>query len=690
MSQTFPQPTWHWGSRRQKYYYYDLRQDDLVYEDGFRVKRPNHIAQGALVNFTAQRHPSKPGYSRSTPVQPQNDNGYNRQQPKTYGTHHGALPSSSTEDVSGRHLTVRRPSQQCATAQMNADLTNLESSTIGMPENKATHPANAPQQGPEYIHNLKSESFTSAYQPSPSSAYFNKTMVSDNLIHPALVRQDAAAHTVLSPPPGDTERLFHAFKKRSSSFFAVGRVFLVLWSEPVGDSNLANIEPGTSLGRYGEHVLSKVRRFVVIREGKNYCSALPILSYGKRGVSKLGVNKSEHTIVHTGKESPPALPAEKPHRDEQGMRSPAIRVTPDNTIDKLDPLSRLHFARVHTIEQNIKVMSFGMVHEKSRASLLHHFRDVWTDTMDGPQSAPSKNSALGTTQATATQASVARQVRSTTDFLRTTQLRSARYDGSENESLKDEGDDSESEADSTIADTAGKTARPPKVTDEDTPSESSDRGNDLLDTSSQKHESFYTAIGAQATQRDLRDDRESKLGLPVPTWDPEGSANSTDDASDSSREEVISQAQGSITDLFRAAKLHNGRPYQPIGGETGFDNRPDPSIFTDEGYCSLNRSSKDGVQGGRNKEHDDDDIQSIRTDNRDTEMALETKTKFAAFFAEELIRSLELSNQKVSKAYASAVSTLPKLLHEFSVMIEHRARPGFEERAVSFVRHRRV
>jgi hypothetical protein len=51
-------------------------------------------------------------------------------------------------------------------------------------------------------------------------------------------------------------------------------------------------------------VHSKVRWFVVIREGGYHCGALPIATYGGQGVAKRGVVKSEHGIIHTGKNIP--------------------------------------------------------------------------------------------------------------------------------------------------------------------------------------------------------------------------------------------------------------------------------------------------------------------------------------------------------------------------------------------------
>lgn len=104
-------------------------------------------------------------------------------------------------------------------------------------------------------------------------------------------------------------------------------MFITLWTEPLGETNtkVIEIEPNGRNGRndkaisavrFGERVYSKVRRFVVIREGSQCCSALPIVSYGKQGVGKEGVKKSDHCIIYTGRTAPEPMPSECPTQVE--------------------------------------------------------------------------------------------------------------------------------------------------------------------------------------------------------------------------------------------------------------------------------------------------------------------------------------------------------------------------------------
>jgi hypothetical protein len=130
--------------------------------------------------------------------------------------------------------------------------------------------------------------------------------------------------------PELTDTLFKTYKVRSrpKDFFKLGRVFLVLWSEPAGGtSRITSWERGTVINHLGERVFSKVRRFVVIREGGTYCNALPINTYTGKGVAKPSVNKSEHVIVYTGSKAPGPTKAEMPtRRGEAPMQSIPIQV----------------------------------------------------------------------------------------------------------------------------------------------------------------------------------------------------------------------------------------------------------------------------------------------------------------------------------------------------------------------------
>lgn len=135
-------------------------------------------------------------------------------------------------------------------------------------------------------------------------------------------------------------------------------------------------EPGTTNTRFSERVHSKVQLFVVTREGDNYCSTLPIVSYSRRGVAKPGLNKSKHSIIYSSRNSPLEAGNEALGRHKAGIRPNAICGNLDDRADPLHMMSRLDYGKVYTIQHNIKIKSYSVVHHSSPAALRHQSFNV--------------------------------------------------------------------------------------------------------------------------------------------------------------------------------------------------------------------------------------------------------------------------------------------------------------------------
>jgi hypothetical protein len=91
------------------------------------------------------------------------------------------------------------------------------------------------------------------------------------------------------------------------------------------------------------------------------------LTYGYQGTNKPGVKAEYHAMIYTGREVPSSLPG------EQLVRR-AVRVEPSSPEEKLDPKSRVNYAKVYTIEHNIRVCFIGKIHADSRATFETDFR----------------------------------------------------------------------------------------------------------------------------------------------------------------------------------------------------------------------------------------------------------------------------------------------------------------------------
>jgi hypothetical protein len=105
------------------------------------------------------------------------------------------------------------------------------------------------------------------------------------------------------------------------------------------------------------------------------------MTYNRQGVTKPGLSKWQHAIAYTSKE-PELLPGEEPAEGEYGMMA-AIRVKPKSRQEKLQKESRINFAKIYTVEHNVKVCEFGDVHEKHLGTLRKQWKYVLDCDING-------------------------------------------------------------------------------------------------------------------------------------------------------------------------------------------------------------------------------------------------------------------------------------------------------------------
>jgi hypothetical protein len=98
----------------------------------------------------------------------------------------------------------------------------------------------------------------------------------------------------------------------------------------------------------------------------------PILTYQYQGTSKWGVKREEHAIIYTG-EYPPY-----PIDGEDDLTKGAIRVIPRTPRDKLDPASRVNYAKIYTVEHNVKVQFIGSIAPEDRYRFNTDFDATWS------------------------------------------------------------------------------------------------------------------------------------------------------------------------------------------------------------------------------------------------------------------------------------------------------------------------
>ncbi|KAJ3567076.1 hypothetical protein NPX13_g6895 [Xylaria arbuscula] len=151
--------------------------------------------------------------------------------------------------------------------------------------------------------------------------------------------------------------------QKPSRFFRVGRCFVTRWVEPrsslLSGQSTADITQKTDLY---SGLFTKMRRFIVIREGSHCAWCVPIHTYEGRGVTKADIKLRDHSkIYRIGNPEPEA---------EFPLRQPiCIAIEGESEFHRLHPASLVNFGKIHTIEHDVSVMNIGYVPKSHLARL---------------------------------------------------------------------------------------------------------------------------------------------------------------------------------------------------------------------------------------------------------------------------------------------------------------------------------
>jgi hypothetical protein len=173
-----------------------------------------------------------------------------------------------------------------------------------------------------------------------------------------------------------------------SDFFTLGRVFAVVWSEPLSESgsqsrpHSRNSTPGLpriSNDGFGTQMYSQKRRMIVVRCKRGCSWAVPICSYRHQGCFKPGIEVTAHAIAYM--QGTQAQLLRRTENDGIQLREsiePAsgmnpIEIIPANSYQRLSTSSRINFSKVQTIEHMVKVQDIGVVSPRSLNDLLQYF-----------------------------------------------------------------------------------------------------------------------------------------------------------------------------------------------------------------------------------------------------------------------------------------------------------------------------
>ncbi|OQN98508.1 hypothetical protein B0A48_15769 [Cryoendolithus antarcticus] len=340
---------WIWSDNLGKYYQYTGRPDVIITSDGVRLP-VSALSAPRILPGPATARPIPGSDLSSTSVEPG---------PRRDGFDPSRLSTSPKYYTTGRVSSLAE---------------GMDAMTLSTPR---TEPNSAVHRGVD-----RQTRIQSAIKFEPK----------EDITQPDLYRKGVRAYGKLVATESEDNEEFldpaYRVRKQATKFFVLGKVFLVLWAEPASANSFVTrlYTGGVIPGRHKERIFTKVRRFVVIRAGDRSCSALPILTYDHQGAKKRLLNASENGIIFTGK----AVPAGAPR--VPGLLDQPIRVNADDPTDKLDVESLIHYGKVYTIEHNIKVKPFGMVHDNSVQPLLQQFSNVWVYRVGLPLANPNPSS----------------------------------------------------------------------------------------------------------------------------------------------------------------------------------------------------------------------------------------------------------------------------------------------------------
>ncbi|KAK0625840.1 hypothetical protein B0T14DRAFT_424981, partial [Immersiella caudata] len=150
-------------------------------------------------------------------------------------------------------------------------------------------------------------------------------------------------------------------------FFTISVVFVAVWfeaSEPERLWTQENPEWTHQCPAYhGERPHVRLRKFVVVRVRLNHslCFGITFFEQGVPHRYRHGHGGDYVVLYSHGKEPP------KPHVNEDTVWDPISLVTEERIT--VSPTARLDCARIHTLEDRVKVRKIGSVHPKSLPAL---------------------------------------------------------------------------------------------------------------------------------------------------------------------------------------------------------------------------------------------------------------------------------------------------------------------------------
>jgi hypothetical protein len=146
----------------------------------------------------------------------------------------------------------------------------------------------------------------------------------------------------------------------------------MLWTEPAGnisESNYQFVIPA----KFGEMAFTKIRPFVVIREMQGCCLCLPLNTFSRQGTEKDRIRAEDYAAVYP-------MGGELQIGAFEKMTKQPFPIIIEDPKERIDPMSRLNFGQVHTVQHNLKVLGIGRIPDEHLERLNKYFLETIAGT----------------------------------------------------------------------------------------------------------------------------------------------------------------------------------------------------------------------------------------------------------------------------------------------------------------------
>jgi hypothetical protein len=255
----------------------------------------------------------------------------------------------------------------------------------------------SPPTNPRLNADVGSQRTADAYQNSRNAAAPNmRTTDTTQEAHDTNEDVWSAPDVIRAQPSVATNRLsLDGYHRRNAHEAArtltVGRVFAVIsYHDFDGDANdFIQTAESHLIPDDDWWILRRVTRLIVVDERHGSCLAVPISTYGGKGLAKFHnqsplVNK--HAVIYDEKKNP-CVRRTEPRSDKRAI---AVKCDPGQTLDEM---SRVDMHKFKAVEHNVRFLRIGRVSAGSMEHFKRYFRDELPRDREGQSQAQDRTSA---------------------------------------------------------------------------------------------------------------------------------------------------------------------------------------------------------------------------------------------------------------------------------------------------------